>query len=173
MARIGIKGSVKMTLHNVHNGKNEIITGKNTVTYAVRDLFANNILGGLDNSKFTPLWSNFFGGVLAYKTAHPLVNGVLDPSDYFPQANSANNLIAHAGDQAPASAVIAQEDFQRGSPASRIITDGVVKQTWEWTPSQGNGLIASLALTHKDDQHNLACLQNIVAELLHATPRCF
>ena len=150
MARIGIKGSVKMTLHNVHNGKNEIITGNNTVTYAVRDLFANNILGGLDNSKFTPLWSNFFGGVLAYKTAHPLVNGALDPSDYFPQANSANNLIAHAGDQSPASAVIAQEDFQRGSPASRIITDGVIKQTWEWTPSQGNGLIAALALTHKD-----------------------
>lgn len=150
MKRYALKGNVKITLHNVHNGKNEVIEGENIVTNAVRDILTNNYFGGLDNSKFTPLWQHWFGGVLLYKNAHPLVNGNLDPDDYYPRDNATNELIAHAGDQAPASAVIVSEDYGRGSPASRVISDGVIKQVWEWTPSQGNGLISALSLTHKD-----------------------
>ena len=150
MARTALKGSVKLTLHNVHNGKNEVITGSNIITNAVRDILGRNILGALDMSKLLPLYSTWFGGILVFKDPHPLNNGVLDPDDYYPQKNSANNLIAHAGDQSPASAVIVSEDYQRGSPATRIFADGVVKQSWEWTPSQGNGVISSLGLTHKD-----------------------
>lgn len=150
MARTGIKGSVKITLHNVHNGKNEVITGSNIVTNAVRDILGNNYLGALDMSKMLPLYAKWFGGVLAFRNAHPLSNGVLDPDDYYPQNNSANPLIAHAGDEAPSGAVIISEDYQRGSPTSRLFADGVVKQTWEWTPSQGNGVISAVSLTHKD-----------------------
>ena len=148
---IGLKGHVKLTLHNVHNGKNEIIEGENIVTNAVRDILLGNYMGAIDLNNILPLWSNWFGGVLAYRNAHPLdANDDLMPDAYFPQNSTSNPLTAHAGDQTPSSATIIQEDFSRGSPTSQIFSDGLVKQTWEWTPSQGNGVIGALSLTHKD-----------------------
>lgn len=154
MGRSVIKGSVRITLHNPKTGKNEVVEGRNIITNAVKDIFANNYMGGLDYSKSTPLWSNWFGGVLAYKNAHPTITvggeQVLDPDDYFPQDSVTNPVTAHAGNVAPASSAIVAEDYSRGSPSTQIIQDGYVKQTWEWTPSQGNGTIAALSLTHKD-----------------------
>lgn len=154
MSRIGIKGHVKVMLRDVKSGRLKIVEGDNIVTYAVRDMFANNELGGLDNSKFTPLWSHWYGGVLAYKNPHPTITvggeQVLDPADYYPRDSATNPLTAHAGDVAPSSGAVAAEDYSRGSPSTRVISDGVVKQTWEFTPSQGNGVISALSLTHKD-----------------------
>ena len=143
-----LKGKVKITLHNPKTGKNEIIEAENLVTNAIYDIFANNIMGGLDYNALTPIWSKWFGGVLAFEQAH-----TLSADNYYPQSDSSNHLFAHAGDQAPATAAIVQEDLTRGAPTRTVATDGQIMQAWEWSPSQGNSgdrYIRSLALTHKD-----------------------
>lgn len=153
-----IHGHVKLTLHNCRTGKNEIHEGSNTVTYAVRDILASNYLNGIniqpvsgasDYNKLLPLWSNWYGGVLVYSHAHPTSEGVLDPSNYFPQSEDDNSLTAHAGDVSPDDIA---DNLKRGSPNTdlRVITDNSVKQGWEWGSRQGNGPIASISLTHRD-----------------------
>ena len=82
-----LKGHVKITLHNCRTGKNEVIEGENIITHAVRDIFANNQLGGIDYFKCMPLWSKWFGGVLCYENAFTIPQGqsAPDPDDYFIQ----------------------------------------------------------------------------------------
>ena len=139
-----LKGHVKVSLHNCRTGKTEIQEGDNIVTNALRDLFALNYLGGIDYSKLLPLYQKFFGGILCYDTAH-----TLDADNYFPVAG--HGLTAHAGDTAPATAAIINEDLSRGSPLHVDTgTDGQVTMTWEWGSEQGNGYIRALSLTHKD-----------------------
>ena len=98
-----LEGHVKFKLHNCMNHKDIVVyEGKNIITNAVRDIFANNLLCGLDPDKLLPLASKWFGGILLYENAHPLNNGNLDPDNYYPQNSSDNPLTAHAGDTAPA-----------------------------------------------------------------------
>ena len=144
-----LKGHIKLTLHNCRTGKNEVIEGDNIITNAVRDIFLNNQLGGIDYAKLLPLWSKWFGGVLCYENAHPLVGGVLDPDDYYPQGDLINPVTAHAGQVSPQDLA---DDRKRGMPntAGQVFSDGVVKQAWEWGSTQGNGNISALSLTHAD-----------------------
>ena len=142
-----LKGKVKITLHNCRTGKNEISEGENIISSVLLDIFANNYLGGIDYSKLMPLWSNWYGGILAYKEPH---NDTTDPTDYFIKGDGVNEVIAHAGDTAPSSAAIIAEDLKRGSPLSVTRTENSVTQTWEWGSSQGNGQISALSLCHKD-----------------------
>lgn len=146
-----LKGHVKITLHNCRTGKNEVVEGDNIVTNAVRDIFANNYLGGINYGSLMPLWSKWFGGILCYENPHALDgNNELDPDNYYPQSNAHNPLIAHAGDTAPSSAAIIAEDRTRGYPLSIVKTDNSVSQTWEWGSEQGNGVISAVSLTHVD-----------------------
>ena len=144
-----LKGHIKLTLHNCRTGKNEVMEGDNIITNAVRDIFLNNQLGGIDYSKLLPLWSKWFGGILCYENAHPLVGGVLDPDDYYPQGDLINPVTAHAGQVSPQDLA---DDRKRGMPntAGQVFSDGVVKQAWEWGSTQGNGNISALSLTHAD-----------------------
>lgn len=142
-----LKGHVKITLHNCKTGKNEVTEGENVVTNTISDIFANNLLGGIDYSKLMPLWSKWYGGILAYKLPH---TDPTDPTDYFIKGDGINEVIAHAGDAAPSSAAIVAEDLKRGSPLSITHTENSVTQTWEWGSSQGNGQISALSLCHKD-----------------------
>lgn len=149
-----LKGRVKITLHNPTTGKTEIVEGENIVTNAVRDIYANNVLGGIDYSKTMPLWSNWFGGVLCFENAFAVdqQTGEPDPDDYYIQGNGVNECVGHAG-----GTVIPTEhddDLLRGSPTSSAFqySENSVKQVWEWLPSHGNSnkTISALALTHKD-----------------------
>ena len=137
------KGHVKVILHNCRTGKNEVWEKDNIVTNALADIFENNLMGGLDFSKLAPIWSKWYGGVLCYQNAH-----TLNANNYWIDKN--NPIIAHAGDQAPASAAIVAEDYTRGYPTQVIVGDNFVKQTWEWNSNQGNGTINGISLTHKD-----------------------
>ena len=139
-----LKGHVKVTLHNCVTKKDEVWEGDNIVTNAVRDIFALNYLGGISYSKLLPLYQKWFGGILCYDTAH-----TLNADNYYPQ--STHGLVAHAGDVAPSTAAIIEEDLTRGAPLHVDTThDNSVTLTWEWGSEQGNGDIASLSLTHKD-----------------------
>lgn len=142
------KGKVKITLHDDKTGKDRIIAGENIITNAVKDILANNYIGAIDTKALLPLCEKFFGGILVFEQAH-----TLNADNYFVPADSDNHLWAHAGDQAPASAVVAQEDLQRGSPVRTTRTENSITHTWEWGHSQGNSgdrYIRALALCHKD-----------------------
>lgn len=143
------EGRVKLTLHNCMNHKDEVvIEGKNTITNAVRDILARNLNGGLNYTDILPLVQSFYGGVLLYQNAH-----TIDADNYFPDDDSVNPLVAHAGDEAPGSALIVAEDYGRGAPVDITATSSSVKQTWEWGTEQGGlhgGVISAISLTHKD-----------------------
>ena len=143
------EGRLKLTLHNCKNHKDEVvIEGKNLITNAVRDVLANNSCGGLDYSKLLPLVQSYYGGVLLYQNAH-----TIDADNYFPDDDITNPLVAHAGDQAPGSALIVAEDYGRGAPVSISATSSSIKQVWEWGTEQGGlhgGVISAISLTHKD-----------------------
>lgn len=149
-----LKGKVKISLHNPVTGKTEVVEGENIVTNAIRDIYLNNVMGGVDYAKTMPLWSNWYGGVLAFENAFAVdqQTGDPDPDDYFIQGSGINACVAHAG-----GTVIPTEhddDLLRGSPTTSAFqfSENSVKQVWEWLPSHGNSNkpISALALTHKD-----------------------
>ena len=146
-----LHGHVKLTLTNALSDNIEkVYEGDNIVTNAVRDIYANNISGGIDYSLMSPLWQTWYGGILCYQQAHELSGGSLDPDNYYPLNSTNNPVTAHAGQTTYTGA----DDMSRGSPLtdsqSLVITEGSVKQTWEWATTQGNGYIRALSLTHKD-----------------------
>lgn len=149
-----LKGHVKVNLRDVYTGKTKTIEGDNVVTNALADILASDYLGCLNYGAMMPLYSKWFGGLLCYEDAFAttVIDGVTvpDPADYYPQGDDVNKLIAHAGDVAPATAEIVNEDLKRGSPVYVSTTENSVKFIWDFTTRQGNGIISALALTHKD-----------------------
>ena len=150
-----LKGHVKIRLWNPTTHKTEFeYEGNNIVTKALEDIFAANYLGSVNYGSLMPLAETWFGGCLLYHDAFATttIDGqtVPIPTDYYPQGDDVNALIAHAGDVAPASAAIVNEDLKRGSPVDITKTSNSIKFTWDWTTRQGNGVISAVALTHKD-----------------------
>lgn len=152
-----LKGHVKVTLRNVHNHKTEVIEGDNIVTNAVADILGANYLGAVDYSKIfgtEGLWKKWYGGVLCYASAHPTITvdneEVLDPTNYYPQADNVNHLTAHAGQNSIDP--LHDDDLRRGNPttAAFIKSESSIKQVWEWGTTHGNGTISALSLTHSD-----------------------
>ena len=141
-----LEGRVKLTLHNSLTCSDKVIEGKNIVTDAIADIFANNSCGGFNYASILDLASSFFGGVLIYKNAH----ASLSASNYFIAGDDVNPITAHAGDEAPASSTIVNEDLKRGSPLNTLKSENSIKYSWTWNEQQGNGDIGSLSLTHKD-----------------------
>ena len=147
------KGHVKLTLHNCRTGKNEVAEGENIVTNAFADILASNYLGGVDTSKIfgtDGVWKKWFGGVLLFEQFHPNSGGTINPADYYPQADSDNHLVAHAG-QNPIDAEH-DDDIKRGNPVPLVYieSENSMKMVWEWGSVRGNGNIRSLSLCHSD-----------------------
>lgn len=149
-----LKGHVKIKLRDVITGEQKTIEGDNIITDALPDILKADYLGCLNYGALMPLYSKWFGGLLCYEDAFDTVTiegqTVPDPSDYYPQGDDVNKLIAHAGDVAPETAEIVSEDLKRGSPVYVSTTEKSVKFIWDFTTRQGNGIISALALTHKD-----------------------
>ena len=142
-----LKGHVKVTLHNVHNHKNEVYEGDNVVTLAVPDIVTNcNYMGAIDYSKMMPLWSKWFGGVLLFGSAH----ANLDTDKYYCPSESNSSLIAHAGQEG----IDPQhdDDMRAGNPVTSayVETETSIKQVFEWGTTHGNGTIKALSLCHTD-----------------------
>lgn len=148
-----LKGHVKVTLHNCRTGKNEVAEGDNIVTNAFADILSSNYLQGVDASKIfgtDGVWKKWFGGVLLFEQFHQSNNGVINPANYFPYADSDNHLVAHAG-QNPID-VDHDDDIKRGNPVPLVYieTENSMKMVWEWGSVRGNGNIRSLSLCHSD-----------------------
>lgn len=144
-----LKGHVKIVLKDVKTGKTETaFEGDNLITNAVSDIFASNYGGALDYRKVLPLYSKMFGGILMF-TNQLDTSSQYAAKDYFIPDNSANTVIAHAGQTTYSSQA---DDMTRGSPLDSAVhvSDGAVTLAWEWGASAGTGTIKSVALTHAD-----------------------
>lgn len=142
-----LKGKSVIELTDVRTKKKEIYEDENLITNAVPDLLRLNPSGlmyPLDSgaAKFKdeifPIANKCYGGILLFE--NPLEenqNKIIAPSD--------NSIIGYASND-----VNDTDNSKRGSAnltESKPI-DGGYKFVWDFSTSQGNGRISSLALTH-------------------------
>lgn len=141
-----LRGDVKLTLKNVHNGKTEVHESHNIITNALADIFGGNYGGLLNYDNFADLYKTYLGGVLLFRDPLDLTT----PNDYGIPSQSVNPCVAHAG-QTPLTSQL--DDYTRGNPddTGTTVLEGSTKTTFVWAPSAGNApKINSLALTHTD-----------------------
>ena len=144
-----LKGEMVIELTDENTGVVETITEENMITNAVNHLLGINPMGVfyktsgeydnmlLWNDTLLPICPNMIGGILLYGTTLTENADNIYPS-------SANLPVAYASNDVNATA-----DTARGSlnlTESRALDNGY-KFIWEFTPSQGNGTIAAVALT--------------------------
>ena len=132
---IPLEGKTTITLTDIHTGKRERIEHKNAVTPAISTILNSNFSGASDIYSLLPI-KQFFAGVMCF--TDPIVG-----TPTRPQNQNVNPLIAHAGDEAHATA-----STRSGNPnmGEQVITDTSIKQVWDWASNQGNGTINTVCL---------------------------
>lgn len=144
-----LKGTMVMELTDVNTTEVEVITEKNMVTNAVNNILGLNPMGifyaateeydasVLWNGNLLPICPNMVGGILLFsKVLEENAENIYVQSDNLPVAYASNNVNSTA-------------NMARGSlnlMESKALDNGY-KFVWEFTPSQGNGTIAAVALT--------------------------
>ena len=130
-------------------GAVETVTEENMITEAVNNILGINPMGifyaatgeydnaVLWNGNLLPICPNMIGGILLFsKALDEETDHIYEDSDNLPVAYASNNVNSTA-------------NLARGSlnlTESMALTNGY-KFVWEFTPSQGNGTIAAVALT--------------------------
>lgn len=150
-----LKGSMVMELTDVNTGEVTTITEENMVTNAVNDILGTNPMGvfyceaeystGMVwTGNLLPVCPNMIGGILLFpKALEERTDNIYPPSDNLPVAYASNNVNSTA-------------NTARGSmnlTESKALDNGY-KFVWEFTPSQGNGTIAAVALTSRQGGEN-------------------
>jgi len=144
-----LHGEMVIELTDENTGTVETIRESNMITNAVNHLLGINPMGVfykgsgqyddmlLWNDTLLPICPNMIGGILLYGSAlTENVDNIYPSSAVLPVAYASNDVNATA-------------DTARGSlnlTESKALDDGY-KFVWEFTPSQGNGTIAAVALT--------------------------
>lgn len=142
-----LKGKSVIELTDVRTKEKEIYMDENLITNAVPDIIRLNPSGlmyPLDNGpvefkeEIFPIASRLFGGILLFEnTLEEKSENIIPPSD--------NNIIGYASDN-----VNPSDDKLRGSAnlnETKPLENGY-KFVWDFSTSQANGRISSLALTH-------------------------
>lgn len=144
-----LKGTMVMELTDVNTSEVETITEENMVTNAVNNILGLNPMGVfyaatgeyddavLWNESLLPICPNMIGGILLFSsTLAENADNIYAGSDNLPVAYASNN-------------VNSTSSTARGSlnPTESKALDNGYKFVWEFTPSQGNGTIAAVALT--------------------------
>lgn len=145
-----IKGHVQVDLHNHKTGLRDRIEGDNMITNAMNYVIPNLIGAGISASEIMPLCQRVLGGIM-------LFDGKLTEDKnniFFP---SEAHLVASAGRN------INTEYADRGSLnyAESYETDTGFQSVWDFSTSQANGTIGSLALTMAENQYNYSDPYNI------------
>ena len=150
-----LKGTMVLELTDEATGEVESVTEENMVTEAVNDILGMNPMGVFYseedladvlswNGTLLPICPNMVGGILLFpdaleeNTAH-----IYEMSGNLPVAYASNNVNTTA-------------NTARGSlnqTESKALENGY-KFVWEFTPSQGNGTIAAVALTSAQGGQN-------------------
>lgn len=144
-----LKGTMVMELTDMDTSAVETITEENMITNAVNNILGLNPMGifykasgeyddaVLWNESLLPICPNMIGGILLFsKTLEENSDNIYVQSDNLPVAYASNN-------------VNSTSNTARGSlnlTESKALDNGY-KFVWEFTPSQGNGTIAAVALT--------------------------
>lgn len=143
-----LKGTMVLELKDTATGEVETVTEENMVTNAVNNILGLNpmgifyteekLAGGTPwNGNLLPICPNMIGGILLFsKALEEDVDNLYVKSDNLPVAYASNNVNSTA-------------NTARGSlnqTESKKLDNGY-KFVWEFTPSQGNGTIAAVALT--------------------------
>lgn len=135
-----IKGHVQIELHNHKTGSRERIEGDNMVTNALNYVIPNALGGNHSPDSIMPLCKKALGGLM-------LFDGTLteDKNNMFFPAEA--HLVASANRGLDTS------HSDRGSlnTAETMATDTGYMSVWDFSTSQANGTIKSLALTLNND----------------------
>ena len=143
-----LRGKMVMELTDVNTQETETVTEENMVTNAVNNILGINPFGVFYNAGDTlselewnkgllPVCPNLIGGILLFEKAlEENADNIYVKSDNLPVAYASNNVNSTA-------------NLARGSlnVAESQKLDNGYKFVWEFTPSQGNGTIAAVALT--------------------------
>lgn len=145
-----IKGHVQVDLHNHKTGLRDRIEGDNMITNAMNYVIPNLIGAGVSASEIMPLCKRVLGGIM-------LFDGKLTEDKnniFFP---SEAHLVASAGRDTNT------EYADRGSlnVAETYETDTGFQSVWDFTTSQANGTIGSLALTMAENNYYYSDPYNI------------
>lgn len=151
-----LKGEAVIELTDVNTGEVETVRETNMITNAVNDLLGINPMAMwystseefenffLWNGSLLPICPNMIGGILLF--SKPLTE---DAGNIYP---SSDNLpVAYASNNVNSTTNVARGSLN--TTESKAIDNGY-KFVWEFTPSQGNGTIAAIALTSKQGGEN-------------------
>ena len=150
-----LKGTMVLELTDEATGEVESVTEENMVTEAVNDILGMNPMGVFYseeelgdvlawNNVLLPICPNMVGGILLFpQTLEEDAAHIYEMSGNLPVAYASNNVNTTA-------------NTARGSmnqTESKALENGY-KFVWEFTPSQGNGTIAAVALTSAQGGQN-------------------
>lgn len=142
-----LKGQASIELTDVKTKQTEVYQNNNLVTNAVADILSQNPSGllyplegsstGL-NQKLFPIANICYGGILLFEDSL-----LEDATQYYPPVD--NSIVGYASND-----VNQTDNPKRGSLnlSESTMIDGGYKYVWDFSTSQANGLISSLALTH-------------------------
>lgn len=144
-----LKGTMVLELTDVNTSEVETVVEENMITNAVNDILGLNPMGVfykaggeydeavLWNGNLLPVCPNMIGGILLFSDAlEEDADNIYVSSGNLPVAYASNNVNSTA-------------NTARGSlnlTESKALDNGY-KFVWEFTPGQGNGTIAAVALT--------------------------
>lgn len=143
-----LTGNMTITLTDKNTGEVETVAEENMITNAVNNILGLNPMGvfyeagdsidGIEwNNSLLPICPNMIGGILLFSQALP------EEADYI-YAASSNIPVAYASNNVNSTANLARGSMNLTE--SKALENGY-KFVWEFTPSQGNGMIAAAALT--------------------------
>lgn len=143
-----LKGEMTIELTDTSTGEVETVVEENMITNAVNHILGLNPMGIFYNVEnpldpldwdegMLPICPNMIGGILLFsKPLEENADNIYVKSDNLPVAYASNNVNSSA-------------NVARGSmnqTESKALDNGY-RFVWEFTPSQGNGSIAAVALT--------------------------
>lgn len=141
-----LHGHTKIELRNVRTGKVERIEHDNAFTDGVESYMRN--LGMFQNSPYqgtggrsNPLWQQILGGIFLFDTALP----TSPQAKYMPAGTSmtANGVYGISNSGAPT-------ELGSYNSIESVMSGNSLSFVYDWGTSQGNGEIASVALTTKN-----------------------
>ena len=150
-----LKGTMVLELTDVETGEVESVTEENMVTEAVNDILGLNPMGVFYseenladvfswNGAMLPICPNMVGGILLFPQA-------LEEDAAHIYEGSGNLPVAYASNNVNTTANTARGSMNQTE--SKPLENGY-KFVWEFTPSQGNGTIAAVALTSAQGGQN-------------------
>jgi len=146
--KMQLKGNMTIELTDVNTDEVTVITEENMVTNSVNNILGLNPMGVFYEAgdsydgiawqgNLLPICPNMVGGILLFSQA-------LDENTDNIYTLSGNMPVAYASNDVNATANLARGSMNQTE--SKKIDNGY-KFVWEFTPSQGNGTIAAVALT--------------------------